>query len=50
MLEVELRSGIVAREHLFVVEDYRIYLMGVIELGSLVFVDNQRQKVLTLTL
>jgi hypothetical protein len=48
MSEVELWASIVAGEHLIVVEDDCVHLMGVVELSPLVFVDDQRQEGATL--
>ena len=40
--EVELRPSVVAGEHLIVVEDDRVHLVGVVELGALMLVNDQR--------
>lgn len=42
--EVELWASIVAGEHLIIVEDNGVHLVGVVELSALVFVDNQGQE------
>jgi hypothetical protein len=44
VLEKELWSGVVRSEDLVVVQDYRVHLVGVVELGSSMLVDDQRQE------
>jgi hypothetical protein len=42
--EVELGPGIVACEHLIIVKDDSVDLVGVVELSTLVLVDDQWQE------